>query len=149
MPATVADARDLLISSVLLNDPVVFIDDRWLYDQIDRVPEVKELPLAIQGPKVLNSGDDITIVGLGYGTKCAMDSLSELSKANISAEVIDLRVLNPLDPSVIIESVRKTGRLIVVDPGWRSWCRLRNYCAGIREYRYKVNAEKPAENYTP
>lgn len=120
MPATVADARDLLISSVLSNDPVLFIDDRWLYDQIDSVPDVEEQPLSIQGPKVLNSGDDITIVGLGYGTKCAMDSLSELSKANISAEMIDLRVLNPLDPSLIIESVKKTGRLIVVDPGWRS-----------------------------
>ena len=120
MPATVSDARDLLISSVLCNDPVLFIDDRWLYDQQDFLSEVDVTPLNQIGPKCLHEGADLTIVGLGYGTKCALDSLTELSEKNISAEVIDLRVLNPLNLDLVIESVIKTGRLIVVDPGWKA-----------------------------
>ena len=92
MPATVSDARDLLISSVLCNDPVLFIDDRWLYDQKDYLNEVEIIPLSQITPKCLHEGVDLTIVGLGYGTKCAFDSLTELSQRGISAEIIDLRV---------------------------------------------------------
>ena len=120
MPATVSDARDLLISSVLSNDPAVFIDDRWLYDQRDSLSEVKITPLSQVRPKCLHEGSDLTIVGSGYGTKCALDALTPLSERDISAEVIDLRVLNPLNLELVIRSVRKTGRLIVVDPGWKA-----------------------------
>ena len=120
MPATVSDARDLLISSVLCNDPVLFIDDRWLYDQQDSLSEVEIQPLSQIRPKRLHEGTDLTIIGLGYGTKCALDALPALSEKNISAEVIDLRVLNPLNLELVVDSVKKTGRLIVVDPGWKT-----------------------------
>lgn len=120
MPATVADARDLLIASVLCKDPVVYIDDRWLYAQTDDLGPVVELDLTKEGPRCLAEGNDMTIVASSYSTLLAMQARSELAKRDVSAEVIDLRVINPFDPAIIIESVKKTGRLLVVDGGWRT-----------------------------
>lgn len=120
MPATVADARDLLIASVLCADPVMFIDDRWLYDLEDDLPPVVELSLAEEGPKVVRDGNDITLVGASYSTLQCLRAAESLKSDGISAEVIDLRVINPLDVSIIVSSVQKTGRLCVVDGGWRT-----------------------------
>ncbi len=120
MPATVADARDLLIASVLCADPVVYIDDRWLYDLADDLPDVVELDLRTQGPRCVAEGSDLTIVAAGYSARLALDAREELAIEGASVEVVDLRVLNPFDPSVILESVRRTGRLLVVDGGWRN-----------------------------
>lgn len=120
MPATVADARDLLVASVLCKDPVVFIDDRWLYDQEDDLPPVCEVNLADEGPRCIRRGVDLTIVGCGYSTMLAMRAADDLQARNIAAEVVDLRVLNPFDGRKIVESVRKTGKLLVVDPGTRT-----------------------------
>jgi len=120
MPATVADARDLLIASVLCDDPVMFIDDRWLYDQSDELPPVRELVLAEQGPRCLAPGNDITLVAASYSTRLALDARERLATQGISAEVIDLRVLNPLHADPIVESVSKTRRLLAIDGGWRN-----------------------------
>lgn len=118
MPATVADARDLLIAAVLCPDPVLYIDDRWLYSQADELGPIRELVLADQGPALLRAGEDVTIVGSSYSTALAMAASDELERQGISAEVIDLRVLNPFDPAVITESVEKTRALVVVDGSW-------------------------------
>lgn len=118
MPATVADARDLLIASVLSEDPVMFIDDRWLYEQEAVLPKIELEPLSQVKPKLLAEGQDVTLVGMGYGTKCAMEAHEHLLDLGVSAEVIDLRVLNPLDLNLVVRSVQKTGRLITIDPGW-------------------------------
>jgi pyruvate dehydrogenase E1 component beta subunit len=120
MPSTVADARDLLIASVLCKDPVMYIDDRWLYDQTDQLPPVIELDLRLQMPKVLAEGTDLTIVGSSYSTLLAMQAREVLAANGISAEVVDLRVLNPFDATVVIRSVEKTGRLLAVDGSWRT-----------------------------
>jgi len=120
MPATVADARDLLIAAVLCPDPVVYIDDRWLYDLTDTLPPIRELNLAAEGPRVVAGGDDITIVAAGYSTRLALNAREMLARDGISAEVVDIRVLNPLSPAVIVDSVRRTGRLVAVDGGWRT-----------------------------
>jgi pyruvate dehydrogenase E1 component beta subunit len=120
MPATVADARDLLIAAVLCDDPVMYIDDRWLYSQTENLGPVKELDLCEQGPRCLRVGSDLTIVGSSYSTFLASEAASVLANQGVQAEVVDLRVLNPFDPSVVIESVRKTGRLLVVDGSWRT-----------------------------
>ena len=120
MPTTVADARDLLIASVLSPDPVIYIDDRWLYDQTAELGPVVELDLAREGPKVSFEGTDITIVGSSYSTYLAIQAREKLVDAGYSAEVVDLRVLNPFQPEVILQSVKKTGRLLVVDGGWRT-----------------------------
>lgn len=120
MPATVADARDLLIASVLCDDPVMFIDDRWLYAQTDELGPVRELNLADEGPRVLRPGRDVTVVASSYSTLLAMQAAEALAARGIEAEVVDLRVINPFDPRVVVESVRKTGRVVAVDGSWRT-----------------------------
>ena len=120
MPSTVADARDLLIASVLCNDPVMYIDDRWLYEQEDNLPPVIELDLVAQKPEISLIGSDITIVASGHASLLAREAAQRLESEKISAEVIDVRVLNPLHTEGIMESVRKTKNLLVVDSGWIS-----------------------------
>jgi pyruvate/2-oxoglutarate/acetoin dehydrogenase E1 component len=120
MPSTVADARDLLVASVLCRDPVMYIDDRWLYEQTAELPPVVELDLSLQGPKCIAEGVDLSIVAAGYSTRLALDARDELARQGYSAEVVDLRVLNPFDPAPVVQSVQKTGRLLVVDGGWRT-----------------------------
>ena len=120
MPSTVADARDLLIASVLCNDPVMFIDDRWLYDQEDDLPPIVEIDLATQRPIVSLRGSDITIVASGHSSLLAREAAQLLKSKGISVEVVDIRVLNPFHTEVIIESVKKTQNLLVVDSGWTS-----------------------------
>jgi pyruvate dehydrogenase E1 component beta subunit len=120
MPATVADARDLLIASVLCSDPVMYVDDRWLYDLEDDLPPARELDLARQQPVRLVSGDDLTIAAAGFSTRLALNAHAVLAAEGIGAEVIDIRVLNPFRPDVIVNSVRKTGHLLVIDGGWRT-----------------------------
>ena len=120
MPASVQDARDLLISSVLCDDPVMYIDDRWLYDRQAILPPIVERPLAAEGPRVVRPGYDVTLVGAGHSAYLCEQAADLLAVQKISAEVVDVRVLNPLDAGTIISSVRKTGRLVAVDGGWRT-----------------------------
>lgn len=120
MPATVADARDLLIASVLCPDPVIFIDDRWLYDTTANLPPIQELDLTKEAPKLLADGSDLTLVGAGFSTELTLNAAEELLAHGVSCDVVDLRILNPIDSAIILESVRKTGRLLVVDGGWRT-----------------------------
>ena len=118
MPYSVSDARDLLIASVLSGDPVIYIDDRWLYSNEELLPPVVELDLKSQGPRVVKEGTEITLVAAGFSTQLALEASEKLKIQNISAEVIDVRVLSPLSPTVILNSVRKTGRVIAIDGGW-------------------------------
>ena len=117
MPSTVADARDLLIASVLCPDPVMYIDDRWLYEEEDDLPPIVELNLADQRPQVTQSGSDITIVGSGHASLLARNAATILKNEQISAEVIDVRVLNPFFAEEIVSSVKKTKNILVVDSG--------------------------------
>jgi len=118
MPYTPSDARDLLIASTLCDDPVVYIDDRWLYSQECDDSPIRELDLRTIGPQCIRAGTDVTLVGSGYSTHLCMVAAGELVANRISAEVFDLRVLNPLDCSAIARSVEKTGRLVAVDGSW-------------------------------
>lgn len=120
MPATVADARDLMIASVLCPDPVLYVDDRWLYADEQNLPPIKELSLKDIRPQALTLGSDITIVSCGYCTSLSLKALENLKNKGISVELIDMRVINPFYPDIIVESVNKTGRLLVVDGGWKS-----------------------------
>ena len=120
MPSSVADARDLLIASVLCKDPVIYIDDRWLYEQEDDLPPVKELDLRLQKPKIVSKGNDITIVSSGYSSLQVKLAVEKLKEENIHPETVDVRVLNPLYIEDIVKSVKKTKKVLVVDPGWLS-----------------------------
>ena len=118
MPYSVQDARDLLIASVLSPDPVLYIDDRWLYENQEEVAPIQELDLKNVGPVFVASGEDFTIAAAGYSVQIALEVCKALEKNGYSGEIIDLRVLNPLDNTLILESVSKTGRLFVIDGGW-------------------------------
>ena len=120
MPATPLDARDLLVSAVLCGDPVLYIDDRWLYDCRGDLPAEPDAKAIFGGPRVRRPGEDVTLVGAGYSAYLADQAAATLAKEGVSAEVIDLRMINPLDVSAIVESVEKTGRLVAVDGGWTS-----------------------------
>ena len=120
MPSTVADARDLLIASVLCKDPVMYIDDRWLYDQEDNLPPISEIDLVVQKPIISLAGEDITVVASGHSSLLAREAAQELKNRDISAEVIDVRILNPFHTEEILKSVKKTKNLLVVDSGWTS-----------------------------
>lgn len=120
LPSTARDARDLLIASVLCDDPVLYIDDRWLYEVAEELPPVQPIALESQGPVVRRSGTDVTLVGAGFAAHQCMLAAAELEASGVSAEVIDLRVINPLDRAPIVASANKTGRLLAVDGDWRN-----------------------------
>lgn len=120
MPATVRDARDLLIASVLCNDPVLYIDDRWLYELKEEVTDYQEIKLSDAGPVCLRHGTDITLIAAGYSVQLCLEAAKLLSQEDISAEVIDLRIINPLKPELLLCSISKTKRFCVVDGGWAS-----------------------------
>jgi len=121
MPATPADARDLLIASVLNDDPVVYIDDRWLYETEEELGPVEPVDLRNVRPRVRREGSDITLVSTGYGTSTCLVA-TELAGDSI-CEVIDVPIIHPMtneDWEVIRESYGRTGRLLVVDGAWGS-----------------------------
>ncbi len=120
MPATPRDARDLLIASVLCDQPVLYIDNRWLYERECDDSEIVELRLEDERPRVLRPGADVTLVGSGYATWLCEQAAEILSDRGIDAEIVDLRVLNPLDIAPVTASAAKTGRLFVADDGWRN-----------------------------
>jgi pyruvate/2-oxoglutarate/acetoin dehydrogenase E1 component len=120
MPWSVADARDLLVSGTLIDDPVLYIDDKWLYEDEAEIPAEPNLRAVLEGPKLLRQGSDVTLVGAGFTTRLAVDAADALAERTIESDVFDLRVLNPLNVDPIAESVTRTGRLVVVDGGWRT-----------------------------
>jgi len=120
MPSTVLDARNLLISSVLCKDPVIYIDDRWLYEQEAYLPPIEERELSLEKPKISLEGSDLTIVSSGHSSYLVREACKKIKNENILPEIIDVRVLSPLYSKDIINSVKKTRKLLVVDPGWIS-----------------------------
>ncbi len=121
MPYTAKDARDLMISSVLSDDPVMFIDDRWLYEKEEEYTEIEIIDLNNIKPQKLRDGNDVTVVGLSYTSLlCENVCKSVEISQKITADFFDIRVLNPLNIEDILESVKKTGRLLVVDGDWGS-----------------------------
>lgn len=118
MPSSVSDARDLLIASALCPDPVLYIDDRWLYSQTETLEPSSPKSICDFGPLLRLHGDDITIVGAGYAAFLAIKVAKKAIDYGIKADVFDVRVLNPFNPDLIVKSVEKTGRLLVIDGGW-------------------------------
>ena len=120
LPFTPHDAKGLLISAIEDDDPVIFIEHRWLHGISGPVPE-KMYRIPIGKARVIKKGCDITIVTSSYMTLESIRASEALKKDGIDAEVIDLRAIKPLDEDSILSSVKKTGRLVVVDGAWRSF----------------------------
>jgi len=117
MPSTAYDAKGLLISSIADNNPVIFIKYRWLFKHSGHVPEeLYSIPLG-KGI-VRRQGKDVTIVGISYMVIEALRAAEKLQENGCDAEIIDPRTLKPLDEDIILNSVRKTGRLVIADTDW-------------------------------
>ena len=118
-PSTPYDAKGLLSASVREENPVVFVDDRWLYQQLGEVPE--ELYTVPIGKGIIRrEGRDVTIVATSYMVVEATKASDSLEKEAIHVEVVDLRSLKPLDTNLLFSSVKKTKRLIIADGGWKT-----------------------------
>ena len=119
MPSTAYDAKGLLIAALDDPNPVLYIDDRWLYEQSEEVP-VGLYRTPIGKAAIRRRGTDVTIIGVSYMSTKAVEAADLLADQGISAEVIDLRTLKPWDQETVIESVRRTGSAVVADPGWHT-----------------------------
>jgi len=116
MPTSPKDAKGLLLSSIFDKNPVLFIEHRWLHNLEGNVPD-KDYRVPIGKAKNIISGKDITIVSMSYMTIEAMRAIKILNKLKIKCDLIDLRTISPIDYDTIYKSVKKTGKLIVLDIG--------------------------------
>src|SRR5215471_3823783 len=118
-PYSASDAKGLLKSAIRDPNPVVFLENEILYGRSFPIPKLDDYVIPIGKAKIARSGTDVTIVAWSMGMTYALKAADELAKDKISAEVIDLRTLKPMDTTTIIESVKKTGRVVTVEEGWR------------------------------
>jgi len=119
-PSTPADAKGLLKSAIRDNNPVIFLENELLYNSKGEVPDDPEFMIPIGKAFVKWPGDQVTIVAYARMTMLALQAAEELSGNGISCEVVDLASLAPLDEETILNSVRKTGRAVVVEECWRT-----------------------------
>ena len=136
MPASTVDAKGMLLSAIFDDDPVIILEHRHnpLYDKKEYVPEeYYETPFTAN---VVVSGQNITIVTISIALVNALEACGELNSKGIHPEVIDLRWLRPFDINPIIRSVKKTGRLMVVDTGWKICSISSEIIAQVCEYAY-------------
>ncbi len=119
MPSRPYDAKGLLITSIADNNPVIIIEHRWLLRQTGYVPEgLYTIPFG--HGVVRKPGKNVTVVAVSHMVAEALGAAQELQEQDIDVEVIDLRTLRPLDEEIILSSVKKTGRLIIADTGWKT-----------------------------
>ena len=116
-PATPKDAKGLLIAAAEDGNPVIYIDDRWLYQQEEDVPE-GYFTVPIGKANVCREGEDVTVIAASHMVLEAVKAADALSKDGISTEVVDLRTLKPLDSETILASVRKTKRAVIAIAEW-------------------------------
>lgn len=114
VPTTAVDAKGLLLSSIFDPDPVVFLEHRWLHNLVGNVPK-GDMRIPLGKAQLLKKGSALTIVSFSYMTIEALRALEVLNKNGVDCDLIDLRTLCPLDWETIFASVKKTGRLLVLD----------------------------------
>ena len=118
-PSNAYDAKGLMVAAINDPDPVVFIDERWLYGTEANVPEeLYEVPIG--KAHLMKEGKDVTIIASSFTAKLAAAATEKLAADGMSVELIDLRSLKPYDKETLIASVSKTGRAVIVDGGWRT-----------------------------
>ncbi len=134
MPSTPYDAKGLFVAAVDDENPVMYIDDRWLYNEVGEVPE-EPYSVPIGKGVLRREGKDVTVAAISYMAHEAVRAAECLEEEKgISAEVLDLRTLKPLDTDLIFQSVEHTGRLVVADGGWKT-------CGAAAEVAARVVSE--------
>ena len=117
-PYSAADAKGLLKAAIRSPDPVVFLENELLYGQHFDVPQMDDYVLPIGKARIVRPGKDVTIVTYSIGVGVALEAAQELMGQGINAEVIDLRTLRPLDKATVLDSLKRTNRMVVVEEGW-------------------------------
>jgi pyruvate dehydrogenase E1 component beta subunit len=117
-PYSAADAKGLLKAAIRSEDPVVFLENELLYGQHFDVPQLDDYVLPIGKARIVRPGKDVTLVSYSIGVGVALEAAQELMAEGINAEVIDLRTLRPLDKATVLESLKRTNRMVVVEEGW-------------------------------
>ncbi|MFD1882987.1 pyruvate dehydrogenase complex E1 component subunit beta [Paracoccus pacificus] len=118
MPYTAADAKGLLKTAIRDPNPVIFLENEIMYGRSFDVPLIEDFTIPFGKARIARHGKDVTIISFGIGMSHALHAAEELAKEGIEAEVIDLRTLRPLDYATVIESVKKTNRVVTVEEGF-------------------------------
>ena len=118
MPYSASDAKGLLKSAIRDNNPVIFLENEILYGRSFDVPDMEDFTVPFGKARVWREGTDVTIVSFGIGMQYALEAADKLTEQGISAEVIDLRTLRPIDYDTVLASVQKTNRCVTVEEGF-------------------------------
>jgi pyruvate dehydrogenase E1 component beta subunit len=118
-PYTAADFKGLLKSAIRDPNPVIFLENEILYGQSFEVPQIDDYLVPIGKARIARPGKDITIVTWSIGVSYALKAAAELEKDGIDVEIVDLRTIRPMDVPAIVASVKKTGRCITIEEGYR------------------------------
>ena len=118
MPYSASDAKGLLKSAIRDPNPVIFLENEILYGRTFDVPVMDDFTVPFGKARIWREGTDVTIVSFGIGMTYALEAADKLAAEGISAEVIDLRTLRPIDYDTVIASVAKTNRCVTVEEGW-------------------------------
>lgn len=135
MPSTPRDAKGFLKAAVQGNDPVVFIEHSLIYRNRGLIPD-GDYVLPLEGAEVRREGTDVTLVSWSRGAMLALGAAEELAADGISCEVIDMRVLRPLDIDTVAQSVAKTNRLVIVEESWRTMGLGAEIAAAVQEVAF-------------
>ncbi len=117
-PFSAADAKGLLKAAIRSNNPIVFLENEILYGSTGLVPKLDDYVLPIGKARIARPGKDVTLVSFSMGMRYATQATEKLVAAGVDVELIDLRTLRPMDSATVIESVKKTGRIVTVEEGW-------------------------------
>lgn len=147
MPSTPYDAKGLLVAAVRDKNPVVYIDDRWLYSITGDVPEaLYEVPI---GKGIIRkTGDDVTLVATSYFVQKALKAAESLDKEGISVEVLDPRTIKPFDDELLFSSIEKTKRLVIADGGWKTCGVAAEISARVAEHDLMSTLKAPIRRVT-
>ncbi len=152
LPTTPKDAKGLLIASMRDDNPVIFIEHRWLYCAVDEVPE-RSYTVPLGKGKVLRSGRDLTVIATSWMNVEALRAADVLErKHQISLEIVDPRTITPLDEDIIVQSVHKTGRCLVADYDWVHCGFSAEVAARVAEqcfHKLKIPVERIGFAFTP
>jgi pyruvate dehydrogenase E1 component beta subunit len=134
-PGTPKDAKGLLKSAIRSDDPILFIENATLYQTRGEVPEDEFLePIGVS--KIQRQGDAVTVVSYSKMLQHSLKAADELAKEGIEIEVVDLRTLRPLDMEPVIESFKRTNRVVLVEEGWRSYGVMAEVAARLYEQAF-------------
>lgn len=117
-PYDAADAKGLMKAAIRSEDPVVFLENELLYGRSFDIPDVEDFVLPIGKARIMREGADVTVVSYSIGVGLALEAADTLAGEGIEAEVVDLRTIRPLDTATVLESLKKTNRLVIVEEGW-------------------------------